>query len=581
MIFAADLEATTNPEDCRVWSWRFEDLASDYSKEGLTLSELLSAMLWEDGSMFYFHNLRYDGTFLLTELINRGYRPYIHMGDKKSARNVKLPPMFFKTLITSDLKYYEIQVCAQTGERITIRDSLKLIPLSEEAIAKKFGMELAKGTIDYDKERPIGYQPTGDEWSYLRTDVGILKNALNAVISMGVNKMTIGASALSDFKSGLNKGEFRKLFPDLSDIDAYLRAAYRGGYCIANPKYKGREMGDGYVLDKNSMYPGVMVERPLPYGTPLHFKGEYEPDPEYPLYVCRIRAWLELKEGHLPTVQIKNNPFYKPEEYITTTEEEPIILHVTHLDLERIKENYNYTIEYLDGYKFRASTAIFKGYVEKWYKVKEEADKSGDGAMRQIAKLMENNLYGKFGVRLHAEEKIPYLQNGKLLHRWPYQEVEARSGAEAAEAFQETYDTSREPVYLPVALFVTAWARYEISGLAQAHHDNFLYCDTDSLHMLGDKPVQGIRLHDSALGAWKKEGEFIRGKYLRAKAYIEELITDEGTETSVHCAGMPKGCHKEVTFDNFKTGSTFNGKLLHKNVVGGQVLIPTTFTIKG
>jgi hypothetical protein len=43
---------------------------------------------------------------------------------------------------------------------------------------------------------------------------------------------------------------------------------------------------------------------------------------------------------------------------------------------------------------------------------------------------------------------------------------------------------------------------------------------------------------------------------------------------------MPKECHKNVTFANFKVGFTVE-KLQHKRVKGGVILKPTEFTIKG
>ena len=44
---------------------------------------------------------------------------------------------------------------------------------------------------------------------------------------------------------------------------------------------------------------------------------------------------------------------------------------------------------------------------------------------------------------------------------------------------------------------------------------------------------------------------------------------------------MPKGCYKNVTWENFDYGSVFDGKLGVKHTDGGIVLVDTTFTIKG
>ena len=53
-----------------------------------------------------------------------------------------------------------------------------------------------------------------------------------------------------------------------------------------------------------------------------------------------------------------------------------------------------------------------------------------------------------------------------------------------------------------------------------------------------------------------------------------------GEKTEVKCAGMPENVKSHVTYDNFKTGAVFGGKLMPKTVKGGVVLIEKDFTIK-
>ena len=43
---------------------------------------------------------------------------------------------------------------------------------------------------------------------------------------------------------------------------------------------------------------------------------------------------------------------------------------------------------------------------------------------------------------------------------------------------------------------------------------------------------------------------------------------------------MPSRCHASVTFDNFDYGSSFEGKLMPKDVKGGTILVEDRFTIK-
>ena len=65
---------------------------------------------------------------------------------------------------------------------------------------------------------------------------------------------------------------------------------------------------------------------------------------------------------------------------------------------------------------------------------------------------------------------------------------------------------------------------------------------------------------------------------------IEAMQTDGETitywHTTVTCAGMPDNIKARVTYDNFTTGTTFDGKLMPRRYKGGVILNETTFTLK-
>lgn len=70
---------------------------------------------------------------------------------------------------------------------------------------------------------------------------------------------------------------------------------------------------------------------------------------------------------------------------------------MTNVDLALFLEHYNvYNIEYHSGWKFRQKTGMFDEYIDYWANVKIDAEKQGNSALREIAKLYLNNLYGKF-----------------------------------------------------------------------------------------------------------------------------------------------------------------------------------------
>ena len=154
---------------------------------------------------------------------------------------------------------------------------------------------------------------------------------------------------------------------------------------------------------------------------------------------------------------------------------------------------------------------------------------------------------------------------------------------------------TREPIYIPVASFITSYARSDIIkssqrirdySLKKYGEDLYVYSDTDSIHCLfneNEDLSEILDIDDYRLGAWKLESKFKRGKYIRQKCYIELGYNEK---LNVTVAGLPKKLGDIITFDNFNKGFTTEGmnienkKLTYKHVKGGVVLVDTDFTIK-
>lgn len=84
-----------------------------------------------------------------------------------------------------------------------------------------------------------------------------------------------------------------------------------------------------------------MMYEKLPFGNPIYFDGEYENDFLYPLYVQTISCIFDLKQGKIPTIQIKNSPLFIPNEYIKSSDGDIVTLTLTNVDLELFFENYD------------------------------------------------------------------------------------------------------------------------------------------------------------------------------------------------------------------------------------------------
>lgn len=144
----------------------------------------------------------------------------------------------------------------------------------------------------------------------------------------------------------------------------------------------------------------------------------------------------------------------------------------------------------------------------------------------------------------------------------------------------KTFEEHCDSIYLPYGMFVTAQARNITIRNAQKNYDRFVYADTDSLHIIGDAPVE-LEIDDVKLGAWKIEGDFPHGKYMRSKRYIH---ADKNYKlVDIKCAGMPDEVKSCLTWDTFYEGYNFENrdiKIVKKQVKGGCLLTRTKFTLK-
>jgi hypothetical protein len=523
-------------------------------------------------SSFYFHNLKFDGEFIIHYLLTHGF---VHVNEKKLGVNQ------FSTIISDLNVFYCIKVKFKEEVIISFFDSLKLLNFSVEEVAKAFNLSIKKLEIDYKAKREKGHKITDEEKEYLKHDVMIMSLALEKMFEMKITRMTIASNAMNFFKDTISKKRFEEWFkPPLYDKD--LRQAYKGGFTYLNEIYRGKEVKEGIVLDVNSLYPSVMYYSPMPYGEGIYFDGKYVPDKLYNLYIQNITCQFRIKKDMIPTIQIKNNLSFVPTEYLSSSNGESINLTLTNVDLKLFLEHYDiYDVSYNWGWKYKSSTKIFKSYIDYWNELKVKATKEGNKPLRTIAKLMLNSLYGKFAASPEGRSKIPYLDNNIV--KYKLSELEERTS-----------------YYLPISIFITSWARDKTIRSAQAVYHRFIYADTDSLHLEGTDIPENLLISDTELGKWKIESTFKRGKYLRQKCYIEDAVTpvdeiekfkkenpeclhlvSKDSIINIVCAGMPKGCYKNVTWENFDYGSVFDGKLGVKHTDGGIVLVDTTFTIKG
>lgn len=590
----------------------------------------------------YFHNLKFDGAFWLDFLlIQAGYKQAVDdVDDVKQVRFKRQKDMENGTIrySISDMGAWYTICVRIDGRFIEFRDSLKLLPFSVKEIGKSFSTAHQKLDMEYEGFRFPGCEITPEEREYIANDVLVVKEALEIMVADGHLKLTIGSCCLSEYQKIVGYPFYKKWFPDLTvetlpevygakTMDAYIRKAYRGGWCYVVPEKRNIVYHNGTTADVNSLYPSMMHSmsgNKYPIGMPTFWRGNLIPpaaQASYSFFYVRIRTRFQIKPDKLPFVQIKGNFWYRGTEslktsdvydrrtgemceWITTPDGERrkaiVELTLTEMDFRLLQEHYELTdFEILDGCYFTAAKGLFDDYIDKYAKIKKESK----GAKRTLAKLYLNNLYGKLAAGDDSSFKVAYQKPDRSIG---YTIVEAHD---------------KKPGYIPVGAAITSYARCFTIRAAQANYygpdePGFIYADTDSCHMdIPRDAVRGMKIHDRDFCCWKLESGWDMGLFVRQKTYIEHVTSEDGeliTEPfyDVKCAGMPKHCKElflksvegwkpteddpeseyrpeELAFlrekreiTDFKLGLTVPGKLLPRTIPGGVLLCATTYEMR-
>lgn len=548
----------------------------------------------------YFHNIKFDGNFILDYLLRNGYK-WNRVAEGKMLNKQ------FKCAISDRGPWYSITV-KMHNMIIEFRDSYKLLPFSVKRIGKGFQTKHRKLDMEYEGFRYAGCVITDEEKEYIRNDVLVVKEALEIMFERGHQKLTIGSCCLEEFKSTYDKIDYKNFFPDLTEVqidaeiygecnaDSYIRHSYRGGYCYLVKGKENRKYLHGWTADINSSYPSNMSSESgnrYPVGMPKFWQGDIPNLPEQSYYFVRIKCRFKIKEGMLPTVQIKGSFLYNGTDYLTTSDiydyssgtykryymrkgklhDTQITMTMTCVDYELFLQHYDvYDLQVLDGCWFRTEIGLFDEYMYKYKAIKE----SSQGAERELAKLYLNNLYGKFSANDSSSYKVPYINKKNVL------------------GFELVEEHEKKPGYIAIGSAITSYARRFVINAAQANYqgpdrDGFIYCDTDSIHCSGDpKDAKGIKIHPTNFCAWKLESYWDKAIFVRQKTYIEHVTHNDGEPVEpyyqIRCAGMSEDAKqefiKEHTIEEFREGLKLKEGLKPIRMPGGVLLVKKGYDMR-
>ena len=137
-FYTADFETSTSAwkvEKERVWLWDICDKELKHYN-GTTLGDFMQYVSRFDKCLFSFHNLAYDGIYILYYLLENGY---IFTTEKTLRRGE------FTTVISPMGIHYCYQVCFPNGNVVTFNDSLKHNSASVHDLALIYKLPIQKG----------------------------------------------------------------------------------------------------------------------------------------------------------------------------------------------------------------------------------------------------------------------------------------------------------------------------------------------------------------------------------------------------------------------------------------------------
>lgn len=643
-IFVGDFETTVyeGQTSTEVWASAVVELNTEYVQIFHSLPETFDYLSkLNNDIIIYYHNLKFDGSFwidyfLRTLNLEQAFQKYGENDlDYEPIRTVDMKNKTFKYSISDMGAWYSITV-KWNGHIIEIRDSLKLLPFSVRKIGKSFGTKHKKLDMEYTGFRFAGCEITDEEKKYIANDVLVVKEALEIMFAQGHDKLTIGSCCLSEYKKIEGKYDYEMFFPNVasipldkeqfgsSTVDEYIRKSYKGGWCYLVKGKENQIKNNGTTADVNSLYPSMMSSESgnaYPVGKPTFWKGNRIPiealAPNKYFFV-RIRTRFYLKPNKLPFIQVKNSILYESTEALETSDiknpktgkysryyidvdgkRKPAIveLTLTMTDYILLRDHYNLVdFEILDGCYFFSAVGIFDEYIERYKKIKIEST----GALRELAKLFLNNLYGKLATNPRTASKYAVMkEDGNI-------------------TFVTLTPQEKDPVYIPAGSAITSYARNFTIRAAQANYygkneRGFIYADTDSIHCdILPEEIKGIKVHDKNFCCWKLESCWDVATFTRQKTYIEH-VTHENLEPvaepyyNVKCAGMPDKCKKlfersmagdlpkpdeDLTpeereflsvkreLSDFTIGLKVPGKLVPKRIKGGVLLRETSYEMR-
>lgn len=539
--------------------------------------ELLQKLADERVDRCYFHNLKFDDSFIASWMKNDTIQ--LEGCTVRSRRRLinDMGSVYADTLEYAGLKgrHGKPFICE-------LWDSAKIWASDLASLGKSFG--IAKGgTTGGSRALEVGCSAEMEE--YCLQDCRVMMAAMEFYFERCREEtdgrrpygwMTAASTAynlcMQDVRARTTTKQYAKMFPACNEehgFPIWEREGYKGAVPLLDPSIRNVPLHDVWVFDINSQYPDKLRNRPMPIGAPVRI-ADADMDKlmrlksEGKLWIAKVKMIAHVKQGHRATYMLKRKGGEDDETLAWHVDDitgmfgdKESFQVVTSADMDYILRDYDVMyMEVLDAVGFHSNQGILAAFIDKWYDIKEQAAVHGDKPMKAFAKLILNSLYGKFGANPeHISSEYEFI--GDMIRMKECDEVEI----------------DKNPLYLPLAVFTTSYARDVISETCNAiGWEHVAYTDTDSVHVHGLSVEEtkrriigaGYGIHKTDLGAYDFESAWGDALYVRNKGYFHfngmntETFEPNG-QSEIKMAGANG-------FDGFETMDD----VLNKELIGTQ-----------
>lgn len=620
-------------EDTEVWSAAWCPVKERPEPEDVSVvNNIYEFMDWlehlENRAVVGFVNLKFDGSYILNELINEGFTPALKLDDIEddvfayddeekvpeygSEYEMYRQPYSYKCVISNMGAYYSITIRFE-NTTVTIVDITKVLPMSLREMGKGFDTKYKKLNMEYTGDmHAFGEIDAEKQLPYIINDVLVASEAWFKARAMGLTEMTIAGCALKEFKALITPQLFEIYFPDLTAIHLpcgdnaydYIKRSYAGGLCyrsddnedytyvceknllpglketFVSPEANIKYVKNILVVDVNSLYPFSLAANKLnpkdphyyPIGEPEYHTGE--PTKKQIKNYCifrRFKCHFDIKPKHVPFIHIRNEKFYHSQDLQKTDR-----VFGSHTLPDGSSSLREYTMTQKDFELFCESYDL-TDYEPIDYIIFERKEGIFDV---YIDKWIANKIRGK------KEGNKALVTVSKLMLNSLYGKLATSTCNSTKIVYQEDgvlkfkthISYTKKPVALAAGSYCTSIARNYTIRAANEHYDYTKYIDTDSLHLCGLDPDEVKLPIDSAeLGWWDMEvSQGAIAKYVKQKTYIEvarelsfkPVVDNNGDESYnliIKAAGLSEN-GKKIVDKALRLDSDYDGvAYLYKN----------------